>query len=163
MAKFSLKSFMNTDIIYIAPVLVLASFIHVFSKDAGTHNFGQIEIYCALGLVTYYLWDKIAAVYSPEKILAKRIEGMVCAVVGMLLLFLPFPPLMTWQYYNLYKNSDRLSLNKQILAAVITLWLGVGTIYGSFYLIHADQIAATQNSGAPAADESSYVAPIQGK
>lgn len=160
MAKFSLKSLMSTDIIYIAPILVLASFFHVFSKVSATHNFGQIEIYCALGLVTYYLWDKIAAVYSPEKILKKRIEAIMCAVVSLLLLLLPFPFLMTWQYYNLYRNSDRYSFNKQVIVAIITIWLGVITIYGSFYIAWSDRMAG-QNQNAAAAPESTYVAPTQ--
>lgn len=159
-SRLSIKSILDPDnIVFIAPILVIASFFHVFSHNAGTHSFGQIEILAALILVGYYLWDKIAAVYPLEKIWKKRIEAAVCVVVSIFLALVPFAPLMTWQYYNLYKNSDRYSFNKQILAAIITAWLGVGVLFYSSYTLLADRMAA-QNASVP---ESSYVAPTQGQ
>lgn len=160
--KFSIKSALDMDkLIYTAPVLVFASFFHIFSSDAGTHNFGQIEVLAALIVVGYYLWDKIAVIYSPDKLWKKRTEEIVCVVVSIFLALVPFAPLMTWQYYNLYKNSDRYSLNKQIIAAILTAWVGVGTMYYSSYVLLAENMTA-QNQNATAA-ESSYVAPTEGQ
>lgn len=159
-SKLSLTSIFDTDkIIYVAPILVFVSFFHVFSHNAGTHSFGQIEILAALILIGYYLWDKIAIVYPLEKIWKKRIEAVVCVVVSIFLALVPFAPLMTWQYYNLYKNSNRYSLNKQIMTAIITAWLGVCVMYYSTYTNLAENMAA-QNASVP---ESSYVAPTQGQ
>ncbi len=156
MAKLSLKSLLDTDrIIYIAPILVFVSLFHVFSHHAATHNLGQIEILASLIVVGYYLWDKIAIIYPHDKIWKKRIEAVVCVVISIFTALVPFAPLMTWQYYNLYKNSDRYSLNKQIIAAIITVWVGVGALYYSSYLLLAERVAAQNSSVA----ESSYVAP----
>lgn len=160
--KFSIKSLLGSDyIIYIAPILTIASLFHVFSRVPATHSFGQIEIFAALILVGYYLWDKIASVYPHERIGKKRIEAIVCVVVSIFLALVPFPLLMTWQYYNLYNNSDRYSLNKQILAAIITAWLGVGAMYYSSYVLLAERMTAQNQNNAAA--ESSYVAPTQGQ
>jgi hypothetical protein len=157
-SKLSIKSIFDTDkIIYIAPILVLVSFFHVFSYNTSTHRFGIIEILFALIFIGYYLWEMIAVIYAPEIIWKKRIEAVICIAIGILLV--PFPPLMTWQYYNLYKNSDRYSFNKQIIAAIITAWLGISALFYSSYTHFAERMAA-QNASVP---ESSYVAPTQGQ
>lgn len=154
--KFSLKSLLDSDkIIYVAPILVFASFFHIFSRNEATHSFGQIEILAALILVGYYLWDKIAAVYPHEKLGKKRIEAIICIVISIFLALIPLAPLMTWQYYNLYKTSDRYSYTKQVIAALATVWIGVGVMYYSSYTLLAEKMAA-QTASVP---ESSYVAP----
>ena len=157
--NLSIKSILDTDkIIFVAPILVVVSCFHVFSHNESTHSFGQIEILAALILVGYYLWDKIAVIYAPEIIWKKRIEAVACIVASIFMALIPFAPLMTWQYYNLYKKSDRYSLNKQIVTAIITAWLGVGFMYYSTYTNLAARMTAQQNTAAP---ESSYVAPTQ--
>lgn len=156
--KFSIKSLMDTDkIIYVAPILVFASFFHVFSRDAATHGFGQIEILAALIVASYYLWDKTAVIYPHEKIWKKRIESIICVVISIFLALVPFAPLMTWQYYNLYKNSDRYSYTRQIMTAVVTIWIGVGAMYYSSYSLLAEQMAAA-NTATP---ESSMPSPME--
>ena len=149
------NKFLTEKIIYVAPILVFASFFHVFSRDEATHNFGQIEILAALIIVGYYLWDKIAIIYPYERIWKKRIEAVVCIVASIFLALVPLAPLMTWQYYNLYNNSDRYSYTKQIITAIATVWIGVGAMYYSSYILLAERMAA-QSASAP---ESTYVAP----
>jgi hypothetical protein len=147
--KFSIKSLLDTDkIIYIAPILVFASFFHIFSREAATHGFGQIEILASLIVVGYYLWDKIATIYPHEKIWKKRIEAIVCIVASIFFALIPLAPLMTWQYYNLYKHSDRYSYSTQIIAAIATVWIGVSVMYYSSYMLLSERMAAA-NSGMP--------------
>lgn len=154
--KFSIKSLIDTDyIIYVAPILTIVSLLNVFNHDPTKHSFGQIEIFAALIIVGYYLWDKIAVIYPHELIGKKRLQEMACVVVGIFSALVLFAPLMTWQYYNLYKASDRYSYNKQILAAIFTAWFAIAAMYYSSYVKLSERMAA-QN--APAA-ESSYVAP----
>lgn len=156
MSKFSIKSLLDTDkIIYAAPILVVVSFFHIFSRDEATHSFGQIEVLVALIVVGYYLWDKIAVIYPPEKIWKKRTEAIICMVASIFLALIPFPPLMTWQYYNLYKYSNRYSHNTQIISAIATVWMGIAVMYYSTYTLLAERMAV-QNA---AATESSYMAP----
>lgn len=160
MAKFQFKSLLDTDkVIYAAPLLTLASFFHIFSRTPATHSFGQIEVLAAMVVVGYYLWEKIAAIYPLEKIGKKRIEAVVCVVVSIFLALIPLAPLMTWQYFNLYRASDRYSYNKQIIIAIATIWVSIITMYSSSYVLMAERMASA-NQGLP---ESSMPAATEGQ
>ena len=143
--KFSLTSLLENDkIIYAAPLLLFASLFHIFSSAPATHNFGQIEVLASIIAVGYYLWNTIAAVYPPEKIGKKRIEAVACIVASIFFALLPLAPLMTWQFINLYRASNRFSYNKQIIIAIVTVWLGIGVLfYSSLKLIMDKQSAMT--------------------
>lgn len=155
--KISFVSLMDTDkIVFVAPILVFASFFHIFSLVPATRGLGKIEVLFAFIIIAFYLWDRIALVYTADKIGKKRIEAIACAIGSVLLLFIPFAPLMTWQYYNLYRASDCYSFNKQIIAAIVTVWIGTGVFYGSFYTLVAAQSTAQetgmQESSMPSPD-----------
>ena len=67
---------------------------------------------------------------------------------------------MSWQYYNLYKKSDRYTYSKQILIAVISVWAGVMIMFSSSYILLADRMAAQNGAVATTPDTSNtYVAP----
>ena len=154
--KFSLgRLFDINKIIYVAPILLFASLFHIFSHVNATHNFGQIEVFAALIIVGYDLWNKIALIYPLQKMGKKRIEAVVCFVVSIFVAMIPFPFLMSWQYYNLYQESDRYTYSKQITLAVLSVWIGVGILFYSSYILLADRMAA-KTATVP---ESSYVAP----
>jgi len=147
MAKFQFKTLLDTDkVIYAAPLLTFASFFHIFSRTPATHSFGQIEVLAAMVVIGYYLWEKIAAIYPHEKIGKKRIEAVICIVVSIFLALLPLAPLMTWQYINLYRASDRYSHKKQIFIAIATIWLSVITFYSSSYILTAERMAAANQA-----------------
>jgi hypothetical protein len=158
--KFSLSSFLDTDkIIYIAPILLALSCLHIFSAVAATHSLGQIEVIAAIIVTGYYLWEKIAVIYPSEKMGKKRIEAVACIVISLFLALIPLAPLMTWQYYNLYRASDRQSYSKQILIAVVTIWVGIGIFFGSA-IQHTMNI---QNATNAALQESAMPSPMQGQ
>jgi hypothetical protein len=156
--KFSMKSMTDVDtIIYVAPMLVAVSLFHIFSSHPSTRFFGQIEIFAAMGIIAYYLWVKIPTVYDFLKITRKRIEAMACFGVGLLSALLLMPPLLTWQLLALLKNSpDKLTMQRPVLIAVVTVWAGCGLmIYGSVKATEAKMQAAAEAS----ADSSMPTAP----
>jgi|GEM_PF-6964777 len=147
--RFSLKSLLDSDgIIYVAPILILMSLLHVFDTHDLTRRIGQMEILASIITVCYYLWDKIAYVYEPEKIGKKRIEAVVCAVVGLFSALVLIAPLMTWQFFNLYRTSDRFAYTKPILIAVLSLWIGCGVLFYSSAKVAMERVNAG-NSGMP--------------
>lgn len=145
--KFSLKSLTDPDtVILVAPILVVAATFHIFDASELTHKIGQMEILAAVLACCYYLWKKIEAVYLPAVIGKKRIEAVVCVVIGIFTAMVLMPPLLSWQYFNLYRASNRISLNKPILIAVVSLWVGIGILYTSSFLIAKAQVEAMANN-----------------
>lgn len=145
--KFSLKSLTDPDaLILVAPILVVASTFHIFDESDLTHKIGQMEILAAVFVCCYYLWKKIEVVYPSAIIGKKRIESVVCVVIGIFTAMVLMPPLLSWQYFNLYSASDRISLNKPILIAVVSLWVGIGILYTSSFLIAKAQVEAMANN-----------------
>jgi hypothetical protein len=152
--KFSLKSLTDPDTaILVAPILVVASTFHIFDASDLTHKIGQMEILAAILVCCYYLWKKIEVVYPAALTGKKKIEAVVCVVIGIFTAMVLMPPLLSWQYFNLYRSSDRISLNKPILIAVVSLWVGIGILYTSSFLIAKAQVEAMANN--PVSQESS--------
>jgi len=155
--KFSLTSLLENDkIIYAAPLLLCASLFHIFSTAGATHSFGQIEVLASMIAIGYYLWNTIAVIYPPEKIGKKRIEAVACMVGSIFLALLPLAPLMTWQFINLYRTSNRFSHTKQIIIAIVTIWLGVSVLYYSSIKLIMDRQSAMSTE----ATESSMPTPV---
>ncbi len=146
-AKYSLKNITDADnIIYIAPLLVISSFFYIFENGNNAHEFGQLEILGAIIICCYYLWDKIAVVYPPAMVGKRRIEEIVCIVIGLFSALIFLPPLMTWEFINLYRASDRFSFNKGIIISILTLWIGCGTLYYSSYKLAIERYHAANFS-----------------
>lgn len=155
--RFSPRNLLHTDrLIYISPILLFVSLFHIFSAEDATRSFGKLEIMGALAIIAYYLWDKIPEIYGAEKTNKKRIEAVICIVVSILLALLPFPPLMTWQFYNLYKATDQYSYTRPIVTAVLSSWVAVILLFAGAYNAMSDRMAIPDPS---APEESSYVAP----
>ncbi len=145
--KFNLKSLMDADsIVLITPILIVVSTFHIFDTGAFTHKFGQIEILAAIAICCYYLCDKIAVVYPAAIIRKKRIEAITCIAIGIFTALVFMAPLMTWQYFNLYRSSDRITLTKPILIAVASLWIGCAIFFSSSYLVAKAKVEATANN-----------------
>jgi hypothetical protein len=146
--KLSFKSLTDADtLIFVAPILVVVSTFHIFDSNDFTHKFGQIEIMASILICCYYLWEKIALVYSAEFISKKRIEAVVCIVIGIFTALLLIPPLLSWQYFNLYRASDRTTLSKPILIAVASLWIGCAVLFTSSFMIAKAQVEAAKSLG----------------
>lgn len=152
--KFSLKSMTDPDtLILVAPLLVVVSTFHIFDANDLMHKFGQIEILAAIFICCYFLWEKIAVVYPTNIMGKKRIEAVVCVVIGIFTALVLMPPLLTWQYFNLYRASDKTSLQKPVLIAIASIWIGCAVLFTSSYLIAKAQVEAMANS--PTSQESS--------
>ena len=146
--KFSLKSLTDPDtLILVAPILVVVSTFHIFDSNDITHKFGQIEILASIFICCYYLWDKIAVVYPAENIGKKRLEAVVCIVIGIFTAMVLIPPLLSWQYFNLYRASDRTSLKKPILIAIASMWIGCAVLFTSSFILAKAQIEAAKSLG----------------
>lgn len=142
---FSFKSFFGGNApVYIAPILVAGSLLHIFDMTPQKHQFGQLEIIGAFALICYYLWQQMAIVYPYEKLGKKRLEAVISIVIGIFSGFLLFAPLLSWQYITLYLSSDRLRTTKPIAIAMLTLWIGLGIFfYGTFTYTQNKMNAAT--------------------
>lgn len=146
-SSFSLTSLTQGDrLIYIAPILVVASLLHIFDVAPAAHQFGQLEILGGFLIIGYYLWEQIAVTYPHEKIWKKRIEASVCGVIGVFSALLLFAPLMTWQYVALHFHGERARLFKPVMIAILTLWIGSGIFFYSSIRLSMDRAAATQSS-----------------
>lgn len=146
----SLTSLTQGDrLIYIAPILVATSLLHIFDAAPAAHQFGQLEILGSFLLIGYYLWNQIAVTYPHEKIWKKRMEASVCGVIGVFSALLLLAPLLTWQYVTLHFHGDRTRLFKPVMIAILTLWIGTGIFFYSAIRISMDHAAATQSSLPP--------------
>ena len=152
--KFSIKSMTDPDtLILVAPVLVVVSTFHIFDASDLMHKFGQIEILAAILICCYFLWEKIAVVYPADIIGKKRTEAVICVVIGIFTALVLIPPLLSWQYFNLYRASDKVSLQKPVLIALASMWLGCAILFTSSFLIAKAQVEAMANNAS--AQESS--------
>lgn len=130
--KSTIKSFTNSDgIIYVAPILLVASLLHIFSAEPVTHKFGQLEIMGALIIISYYIWDVTPKAYAMTQIRSKQIELIICYALSVISALVLMPPLLTWQYFNLYRATTDRNHIRNILIAVISLWVGVGILFTS--------------------------------
>lgn len=146
MANFSLKSLTEGNtLIYATPLLVLMSLFHIFDPNPVKHQLGQIETIAALIICGYVLWTQYTTVFSAEKLMRKRIEFSVCAIVGLITALLLYAPLMTWQFVTVYLASDRQSLNKPILMSVLALWLASGVFFYGSLKYNMDRMSAAQS------------------
>lgn len=142
---FSFKSFLEGNApVYISPVLVAGSLLHIFDMTPQKHQFGQLEIIGAFALICYYLWQQSAIVYPYEKLGKKRLEIIISIVIGIFSAFLFFGPLLSWQYVTLYLSSDKSRTTKPIAVAMLTLWIGLGVFfYGTMTYTQNKMNAAT--------------------
>lgn len=144
-STFSLKSLIEGHrLIYIAPILAISSLFHIFDSIPAKHQFGQLEILGAFIVTGYYLWVQISNIYAPQLIGRKRIELVVCAVVGIFSALLLFAPLMTWQYITLYYASDRSKYTKPISIALLTLWMGTFIFFYGTYSFNLNKLQQLQ-------------------
>lgn len=163
MANFSsFKSFFDGNApVYIAPLLLGGSLLHIFDLAPQKHQFGQLEVIGALILVCYYLWQQIGTIYPQEKLGKKRIEAVVCIVIGIFSGLLLFAPLLSWQYIALYSATaatDRPALFKPLMAALLTIWAGIGIFLYSTYTVSIERL----NAGATSVPTSSFPTPPTG-
>ena len=146
-SRFSFKSlFEAQNIIYAAPLLVIASLFHIFDTIPGKHQFGQLEILAAFIITGYYMWVEIPNIYQPLHIKKNRIELIICAVIGMLSALTLFAPLMTWQYIKLYRSSNIHQYLMPISIAIITLWMGVFVYFYASYTFNKNIMDQLQPS-----------------
>jgi hypothetical protein len=144
--KFSLKSLTDADtVVFVAPILVVVSTFHIFDANDFTHKFGQIEILASIMIVCYYLWEKIAVVYPAELMGRKRIEAVVCMVIGIFTALTLIAPLLSWQFFNLYRSSDKSTLTKPILISVASIWIGCAVMFTSSFMLAKAQVEAAQS------------------
>ncbi len=145
--KFSFKSLSeDARLIYVAPILVIAALLHIFSPIPAQHQFGQMEIFGAFITIGYYLWVHIANVYPAKTMGKKRIEMVVCIVAGIFSALLLFAPLFTWQYIMLYRASNRAAYTKPVLIAIITLWAASLVFFYGSYSFNANRLQQLQQT-----------------
>ena len=154
---FSFKSFLEgNSTIYIAPVLLAGSLLHIFDLAPQKHQFGQLEVIGAFILVGYYLWQQIANIYPQEKINKKRIEAVICIVIGVFSALLLLAPLLSWQYIELFRaSSNRPAIARQVMIALLTLWAGIGIFLYGTYTVSLERM----NAGTSSMPTSSFPTP----
>ena len=144
--KLSFKSLTDADtVVFVAPILVVVSTFHIFDASDFTHKFGQIEIHASIMIVCYYLSEKIPVVYPAELMGRKRIEAVVCMVIGIFTALTLIAPLLSWQFFNLYRSSDRKTLTKPILISVASIWIGCAVMFTSSFMLAKAQVEAAQS------------------
>lgn len=145
MSKFSLKSLTEGNaLVYITPFLVVSALFNIFDPNPAKHQFGQLEVLGAFILAGYYLWIQIAAVYDEQKIGKKRIEAVICMVVGIFSAMILMAPLLTWQYVALYRASRRGDYIKPIAIVIVTLWVATGVFFYGTAKFTMDKMNASQ-------------------
>jgi hypothetical protein len=130
MSNFSLKSFTEGNaLVYIAPFVTIISLFHIFDMNPAQHKLGQMELFGVFILLGYYLWTQLDEVYDITKLGKKRIEAIVCIVVGIFSALTLMAPLLTWQYVAFYRASNTRSYLKPVTIAILTLWAATAIFF----------------------------------